>query len=52
MFLSSKLYKIVNKKYAKGAIKITLSILSSIPPCPGIKLLKSLTFSYLLMGCF
>ena len=32
-------YIILSKKYAKGNINITLSILSNIPPCPGIKLL-------------
>ena len=32
---------ILSKKYAKGKINITLSILSNSPPCPGIKLLKS-----------
>ena len=36
------LYNIVNKKYANGAINITLSNLSNIPPCPGIKFPKSL----------
>lgn len=36
------LYINVNKKYANGAINITLSNLSSIPPCPGIKFPKSL----------
>ena len=34
-------YIIVNKKYANGAINITLSNLSSIPPCPGITFPKS-----------
>ena len=33
--------------YANGAINITLSILSIIPPCPGNKLLKSFTSKYL-----
>ena len=37
----------LSKKYAKGKINITLSILSNIPPCPGIKLLKSLISQYL-----
>ena len=36
-----------NKKYVNGAINIRLSILSNIPPCPGIKLLKSLIPTYL-----
>ena len=31
----------VNKKYANGAINRTLSILSNIPPCPGIIFPKS-----------
>ena len=37
----------VNKKYANGAINITLSILSIIPPCPGNNSLKSFTSKYL-----
>ena len=36
-----------NKKYANGAINITLSTLSTIPPCPGIKSLKSFIPAYL-----
>ena len=39
--------KNINKKYANGAVNITLSILSNIPPWPGIKLLKSLIPVYL-----
>jgi hypothetical protein len=38
-----------NKKNANGAISITLSILSNIPPCPGIKSLKSFISTYLFM---
>lgn len=34
-------YNKFNKKYANGAINIILSILSKIPPCPGIKFPKS-----------
>lgn len=34
-------YNKFNKKYANGAINIMLSILSNIPPCPGIRLPKS-----------
>ena len=37
----------LNKKNTNGATNKTLSSLSSIPPCPGIKLLKSLTPAYL-----
>ena len=42
------LYIMLNKKYAKGNMNITLSILSNNPPCPGIKLLKSLILQLLL----
>lgn len=35
------LYNKFNKKYANGAINIMLSILSKIPPCPGIRFPKS-----------
>lgn len=45
--LSFSYYKILSNKYANGAINITLSNLSSIPPCPGIKLLKSFIPLYL-----
>ena len=33
------IYNNVNNAYANGAKNIKLSILSNIPPCPGIKLL-------------
>ena len=42
-------YNKVNNVYANGAKKIKLSILSNIPPCPGIKLLKSFISTYLFM---
>ena len=35
------LYNKFNKKYANGAMNIMLSILSKIPPCPGIRFPKS-----------
>lgn len=40
--LPPNFYSSINRKYAKGAMNMTLSILSSKPPCPGIRLLKSL----------
>ena len=45
----NQFYNKINKKYAKGAIKIKLSNLSSIPPCPGSKLLKSFIPTYRLI---
>ena len=35
------LYNKFNKKYANGDMNIMLSILSKIPPCPGIRFPKS-----------
>ena len=39
IFLNSLFYNSVKNIYANGDKKIKLSILSNIPPCPGIKLL-------------
>ena len=43
------LYDKFNKKYANGAMNIMLSILSNIPPCPGIRFPKSFIPTVLFM---
>ena len=45
--VSPLFYIIVSKKYANGAINRILSILSNIPPCPGIIFPKSFISTYL-----